>query len=99
MLKALIDTGGLSEVFGRISTIAAKVLPHDAATLMVRIGDSGHARLHASTGFPTGLPEVNEIPEEVLQNPEWDHDILDDLALLPSPRYANLVRMGFQSLL
>ncbi len=99
MLAALIDTGGLVDVFGRISPLAAKVLPHDAAALMVRIGETTQARLYASTGFPTGLPDVNEIPEEVLRNPDWDHDILDDLSQLPAPRYTNLVRMGFQSLL
>jgi PAS domain S-box-containing protein len=99
LLTALVDTGGLRDVFGRISTVARKVLVHDAAALMVRLPDSRQARLYASSGFPPGLPEITEVPEELLRNPNWEHDILDDLARLPQERYVRLVNMGFQSLL
>jgi transcriptional regulator with GAF, ATPase, and Fis domain len=98
LLVTVADTGDLPDVFGRISTIARKVLTHDAAALMVRLPDGVHARAHASAGFPVGLPEINRIPEELLRNPEWEYDILDDLTRLPAPQYVRLVGMGFHSL-
>ena len=52
LLDALIDSGDLPDVFGRISAIAGKVLAHDAAALMVRLPDGRHARVYASSGFP-----------------------------------------------
>jgi PAS domain S-box-containing protein len=99
LLTALVDSGDLRDVFGRISAVAQKVLTHDAAALMVRLPDSRNARLYASSGFPPGLPEITEVPEELLRNPNWEQDILDDLSILPDPRYVRLVKMGFQSLL
>ena len=99
LLTALVDSGDLPDVFGRISAVARKVLVHDAAALMVRRSDSREARVYASSGFPSGLPETMEVPEELLRNPNWEHDILDDLSRLPEPRYRRLVNMGFHSLL
>jgi transcriptional regulator with GAF, ATPase, and Fis domain len=99
LLAALIDSGDLPDVFGRVSAIARKVLPHDAAALMVRLPDGRNARLYASSGFPPGLPEVAEVPEELLRNPDWDQNIFDDLTQLNEPRYVRLTRLGFQSLL
>jgi two-component system response regulator AtoC len=99
LLTALIDTGDLPDVFARIAAIAGKVLPHDAAALMVRLPDGIHARVYASSGVPVARSEITEVPEELLQNPEWEYDIFDDLSLLTHPRYVRLVSMGFQSLL
>jgi PAS domain S-box-containing protein len=99
LLTALVDSGTLPDAFGRISNVARKVLVHDACALMVRLADSRNARVYASSGFPPGMPEITEIPDELLRNPNWEHDVLDDLAVLPEPRYARLVSMGFQSLL
>jgi hypothetical protein len=69
LLAALIDSGDLPDVFGRVSVIARKVLPHDAAALMVRLADGNHARLYASSGFPPSLPEIAEIPGNCLRVP------------------------------
>jgi len=99
LLTALVDSGDLPDVFGRISAVAKKVLVHDAAALMVRLADGRHARLHASAGFPAGLPEITEIPEDVLENPDWDHHIRNDITILPEARYGRLVGMGFRSLM
>ena len=99
LLTALVDGGDLADVFGHVSGIARKVLPHDAAALLVRLGDGQHARVYASSGFPSGMPEIVEVPEELLRNPIWEHDILDDLTRLPEPRYVRLVEMGFTSLI
>src|SRR5262249_26093618 len=45
------------------------------------------------------MPDVTEVPEELLQTPDWEHDIVDDLSRLTHPRYVTLVRLGFHSLL
>jgi transcriptional regulator with GAF, ATPase, and Fis domain len=98
LLGTLIDAGVLPDVFARISSIAARVLPHDAAVLMVRLPDGRHARVYASSTSAITLPTTTEVPEELLRHPEWEHDIFDDLRAL-APRYAPLVAMGFRSLL
>jgi two-component system response regulator FlrC len=99
LLAALIDSSGLPDVFGRISTIARKVLQHDAAALMVRLPDGVHARVYASTGFPGGRGNITEVPKELLQNPDWEHDIFDDLSGVGAPPYDRLASIGFLSLL
>jgi transcriptional regulator with GAF, ATPase, and Fis domain len=99
LLAALIDAGDLHEVFGRVSEIAGKVLPHDAAVLMVRLPDGVHARVYASAGVTVPMPEVSEIPDDLLQNPDWDYHLFDELATHPSPRYSTLADKGVHSLL
>src|SRR5262249_14347667 len=96
LLATLIDSGDLPDVFGRISTIARKVLAHDAAVLMVRTPDGVNARIYANSGVDF-LPETVPIPEELLQNPNWEHEIIDDLTLR-GPRYVRVVSMGFRSM-
>ena len=98
LLNTLVDSGDLRDIFGRVSAIASKVLTHDAAALIVKLPDSRHARVYASAGFPPGLPDSTELSPELLEHPHWEHDILDDLTQLSDPRYQNLVRMGFNSL-
>jgi GAF domain-containing protein len=72
LLAALTDTGDLPEVFDRISAIARKVLPHDAVVLPVILADGRHARVYASSGVPAGaIPEVVEVPEAMMANPDW----------------------------
>jgi transcriptional regulator with GAF, ATPase, and Fis domain len=99
LLAALIDSGDLADIFGRISATTRKVLPHEAALLMVALPDKLHARVYASHGFPGELPRVTEIPQEIVRDPSWEHHIFNALSALPEPRYARLVGMGFESLL
>ena len=67
LLAALVDSGDTARVFGRISAIAGKVLPHDALALMVRLPDGRHARVYASSGFGScRSPRSTEVPEELL---------------------------------
>jgi Nif-specific regulatory protein len=99
LLAALTDSGDLSEVFGRVSTIAQKVLPHDAAALMVRLPDGQRARAYAVTGIEARPPETTEVPPELLENPDWEYDIFDDLTPMKGDNYERLVRAGLHSLL
>jgi transcriptional regulator with GAF, ATPase, and Fis domain len=100
LLTTLIDSGDLPDVFGRISTIAQKVLAHDGLLLFIRIGDGTRSRIYASSGFPPGLGETREVPPELVQNPDWDHHIFNDLSAIPDTgRYDSVKGMGFRALL
>jgi transcriptional regulator with GAF, ATPase, and Fis domain len=99
LLGALIDSGDLPDVFGRISTIAGKVLPHDAVALTVTVPGGQHARVYATSGFPVALPETIDLPEDLLEHPDREHDIFPDLSVRTEPRYVRLASMGFQSLI
>jgi two-component system NtrC family response regulator len=99
LLATLIDWGEVREVFDRISLAAAKVLRHDALSLWVRLPDGLHGRVYASSGFTEPVPEIQRVPEDVLENPDWEHSIIDDILLRPEERFAYLKPMGFRSIL
>jgi transcriptional regulator with GAF, ATPase, and Fis domain len=98
LLATLTDSGELSDVFERVSIIARKVLPHDAAALMVRLPDGKHARTYAVTGMASP-PQTTEVPEELLANTDWDHHIFDDVSHEPGETYQRLIQAGLLSLL
>jgi transcriptional regulator with GAF, ATPase, and Fis domain len=98
LLAALIDASDLREAFDRISVIAGKVLPHDAVALLVRSADGRRHHAYAMRGFPDDAPQVTDVPDDLLDEPEWDHQLFDDVSLL-GPQYAGLIPMGFRSLL
>jgi transcriptional regulator with GAF, ATPase, and Fis domain len=98
LLIALIDAGDIAEVFDRISTSASKVLPHDAAALLVHEADGRRGRIVASRGYPAGLPDIADLPDDE-RNPSWEHDIVDDVAGRAGQVYTTLERLGFRSLM
>ena len=98
LLAASIDSDELPDIFGRISTIATKVLPHDAVALMVRLPDGQRVRVYASSGFPTALPQTMDIPPELLDNSAWEADIVDAFPVDGS-RFALAASLGFRSAL
>jgi transcriptional regulator with GAF, ATPase, and Fis domain len=98
-LLATVGDGELHHIFDRISHIARKVLPHDAMMLPVFMNDGVHARRYVSSGFgPTTVPEVVEIPE-VLRDPNWDYNVVDDLTQDPTGSSPYVARLGFRSAL
>jgi two-component system response regulator FlrC len=98
LLAGVADSAGLSDVFERISTIAGKVLSHDAAVLLLRLPDQRRARVLVAR-VPTPFSETVDIPQELAGIPEWEHDIYDDLNQLTDPYYIELARIGIRSLL
>src|SRR5262249_55563692 len=98
LLVALVDSDKLSQMFGRISVIAGKVLVHDAAALMVRLPDGGRARVYASAAARDEAPAIVPVPDELLENPDWEYDIFDDLRTR-SAYYKPQVEAGSRSLL
>ena len=97
LLSTVIGSSNLPEVFGRLSEIARKVLPHDALGLPVLIGEGNLARRYASNGLKT-VEEVIEIPESFLG--DWEYDLVDDLAAPDSETHnQRAVNLGFRSAL
>ena len=94
---ALLDSSHLPDVFGRISAIAQKALPHDAVALTVV--DGRQERLYASSGLPTRLPETFGVPTAPLKSADWDHHIVDTLSREAEPNVVRFARIGYASLL
>jgi transcriptional regulator with GAF, ATPase, and Fis domain len=97
LLATLTDDGDLRAVFERVSAAAGKVLPHDAAALLVQLSDGRHGRVYASRGVPADLPDVVEIPSDVIDTTEWDHDLFDDVTTASGSVYE--ASLGLRSLL
>jgi transcriptional regulator with GAF, ATPase, and Fis domain len=97
LLAELTDSGELSEVIGRISTIAQKVLPHDAMLVPVVLPGGTHVRVVAGA-LPGGAtyPETAEIPPH-LRNSGWDYDIIDDALGDPIQRNLPSAKLGLRS--
>jgi transcriptional regulator with GAF, ATPase, and Fis domain len=98
-LSEIVDSRELSDVFGRVAAVAQRVLAHDAAALTVALPDGQRARVYASSGFPAPLPETIDLPEDLLEQPDREHDIFPDLSVRTESRYTRLAGMGFQSLI
>jgi transcriptional regulator with GAF, ATPase, and Fis domain len=99
LLATFVDTGGLADVFERVSVVAGKVLPHDAAALLVHEPGQRRGRVYASRGYPPHLPGEIDIPDDLLQNPDWEHEIFDDVTPLRGPIFEMLASLGLRSLL
>jgi len=98
LLTSLIDTGDLRHVFERICAITQKVLPHDYASLPVILPDGKHARMYARLGVDSSQPEIVDVPEELLENPGWEHEIVRDVSTRTEPHHVRFATQGFKSL-
>jgi two-component system response regulator FlrC len=99
LLTSLIDTGDLRLAFERISTSVQKILPHDGATLPIILPDGEHARVYASIGVDPPWPEIVDVPPELMRNPSWEDEIVEDLPAHPEPRNRGSIKSGFLSLM
>jgi transcriptional regulator with PAS, ATPase and Fis domain len=99
LLTSLIDTGDLRHVFERISAIVQKVLPHDAAWMPIILPDGRHARVHAAVGAGHPDREVLAVPADLIENPDWEHEIVEDLSTRTEAHHVRLAGNGMRSLL
>jgi len=97
LLGDLADAGELSDVIGRISSVAQKVLPHDAMLVPVLLPNGTHVRMLAGT-LPGGAtyPETTEIPPH-LRGSSWEHDIVDDSHADPIQRNLPSAKLGLRA--
>jgi two-component system response regulator FlrC len=98
-LAALADGTDVPSVLGTISGVVRRVLKHDGAVLIVRLHETGQARVYATSGLPTPLPEDTPIPDHLLDRSDWEHDIVDDLAQESAPLYERLSGLGFRTMI
>jgi transcriptional regulator with GAF, ATPase, and Fis domain len=101
-LAFLTDAGEWREFLDRMSTIARTVLPHDALVLSVLLQDVHHARQYVSSGVPAGgLLAVSDVLQDSVRDPDWQHDLIDDVTVQPEPNHvmAAAAGMGFRSVL
>jgi transcriptional regulator with GAF, ATPase, and Fis domain len=100
LLVTLTDSGELPTVFDRISSIAQRVLAHDALTLPVLMPDGQHAQVYAISGVERGaMPEIVTIPPAFMGNEDWEYDLVDDLSTHPGQRDLMAARLGYKSAL
>jgi transcriptional regulator with GAF, ATPase, and Fis domain len=99
LLASLIESGGVHDLFSRISAFAQQVIDHDAIVLWVVLADGVSARCYASAGFQTQLPDVMPVPPAFIKNPNWDHEIVADSSLSQEVRDQGFASIGLQSIL
>jgi len=98
LLTKLTDTDALPEVFDRISAIARKVLPHDMLLMTVATPDGLHARTYACSGDdPFQVSDVWDIPPEILEHPDWNDEICDEMSSHPIWRRYDAPKRGYRS--
>jgi transcriptional regulator with GAF, ATPase, and Fis domain len=97
LLAEVTDSGELPDVIGRISTMAQKVLPHDAMLVPVVLPNGTHVRVVAGA-LPGGAtyPETAEIPPH-LRSSGWEYDIVDDAHADPIQRNLPSAKLGLRS--
>jgi two-component system response regulator HydG len=86
LLKTLTGVLDIRQVFARVSTIAQRVLPHDAVAIGEVMEDGENIRMYASQGLMAGPePFVTPIVDRSLLTEPWDYRLMDDIN--EHPRY------------
>ncbi|MGE5359294.1 MAG: sigma 54-interacting transcriptional regulator [Bacteroidales bacterium] len=98
LLAQLTDSAELPEVFDRVSAIARKALPHDTMVLSVVLPDRHHVKVYAITGEGAKrLPEVLSIPDVLVEDPQWESVLCDDLQQDPVWKHLESAKRGYRS--
>jgi transcriptional regulator with GAF, ATPase, and Fis domain len=100
VLSAVTGSGELPVVWDRISAVAQKVLPHDALLLSALLPDGVRGRVYASKA-PGSAPfaEYVSVPPAVINNPDWEYDLVEDLQSQPDQKNLESTRLGYRSAL
>jgi transcriptional regulator with GAF, ATPase, and Fis domain len=99
LLAAVTDSAEVSEMFDRISEIAGQVVAHDGLSLVVVLPDGKRARRYVNTGYDLSqAPQIIPVPE-AFKAPDFEHDIVDDLAASTAPQDVAIAAFGFRSVL
>jgi transcriptional regulator with GAF, ATPase, and Fis domain len=100
VLSAVTGSGELPVVWDRISAVAQKVLRHDALLLSALLPDGVRGRVYASKA-PGSAPfaEYVSVPPAVINNPNWEYDLVEDLQSQPDQKNLESTRLGYRSAL
>src|SRR5262249_35063611 len=100
LLPALRDVLDIRDIFDHVSTIAQKVMRHDAMSIVTLTEGADTGRVHALTDFEGDVRGAYETPfAATIRTEPWEFRMIDDLGT--NPRYAAspAVRSGMQSAL
>jgi transcriptional regulator with GAF, ATPase, and Fis domain len=100
LLAAVTDSGELPEVFDRISRATQTVLAHDALALTAVLPGNTEARVYAQVA-PQGreLPEIVKVPPLMRRQPDWDHEVVADVAAQSDQKGLDAAQTGYRSVL
>ena len=86
---------------GKVSGVVQRVLAHDAVVLTAVLPDGKQARVYASTSASGSVPwpEIVVVPPGMIANPDWEHELVDDLQNRPEQRNLEATRRGFRAAL
>ena len=100
VLSAVTGSGELPVVWDRISAVSQKVLPHDALLLAALLPDGVRGRVYASkTPGSASFEEIVSVPPSVINNPDWEHDLVEDLQSQADQKNLESTRLGYRSAL
>ena len=98
VLANVTDSGKLPEVWDRISAVVQNVLPHDALLLAALLPDGVRGRVYASMApGSAAFAEIVHVPPAVLQNPQWEYDVVDDLQARPDQAALESTKLGYRA--
>jgi len=98
VLATVTDSGRLPEVWDRVSAVVQKVLPHDALLLAALLPDGVRGRVYASQApGSAAFAEIVHVPPAVLENPQWEHDVVDDLQERPDQAALESTKLGYRA--
>jgi two-component system response regulator FlrC len=100
LLVAVTGAGELPDVFPRVSSLATKVLAHDALLLSVLLPKGREARLYASQNSSAPpFPETLGVPRRASRHEVWEFELIDDLTADDEPRNREAAQRGNRSAL
>jgi transcriptional regulator with GAF, ATPase, and Fis domain len=100
VLASIAGTGELPEVFDRVSDAAQRVLAHDALILTSVLPDRRQAKVYASrTPSHAPFPDVVDVPPLMQANPDWEHQIVEDLQGDAAQQHLTATQRGYRSVL
>jgi transcriptional regulator with GAF, ATPase, and Fis domain len=100
VLAAATSAGQLPEVWDRISNVTQRVLAHDALLLSALQADGVTGRIYASRSpEKASFAEYVSVPPIVINNPEWEQDVIDDLQARPDQKDQESTQLGYRAAL
>jgi transcriptional regulator with GAF, ATPase, and Fis domain len=100
LLASVTGEGDLPQVFDRVSNVTQKVLAHDALVLTAVLPNGKQAKVYASKAPErAAFPDVVEVPPLMLENSDWQFDVIEDLQAQADQRKLTATRLGYRGAL
>jgi transcriptional regulator with GAF, ATPase, and Fis domain len=97
MLPALADALDVREIFSGLAAILGQVLPHDALHILMPTADRQRGTFYARAGDKSALPEIVDLPPNMVLTDAWRYFIIDDLQAHPEESHLESAHAGFRA--